>query len=96
MIAIKTADLKQDFKGIANRITKGEKVLISRPKNANIVMITETEYNELDKLRQKSITTRTLKDVLKETREQAKINGTSELTMDDINDIIAEVRRENK
>jgi len=93
MIAIKTADLKQDFKNIANRITKGEKVLISRPKNENIVMITETEYNELDKLRQETKAKRTLKDVLHETQEQAKISGTSELTMDDINDIIAEVRQ---
>ena len=96
MIAIKTADLKQDFKSIANRIAQGEKVLIARPKNENIIMITEAEYNELDKLRHDTIAKRTLKDVLKETQEQARINGTSELTMDDINDIIAEVRRENK
>ena len=53
MVAIKTADLKQDFKKIANRIANGEKVLISRPKNENIVMITEGEYNELDKPRSK-------------------------------------------
>ncbi|MCL1858866.1 MAG: hypothetical protein FWF92_06495 [Oscillospiraceae bacterium] len=95
MIAVKTLDVTQDFKSIAERIMQGEKVLISRPKNENIVMITETEYNHLNKLRE-SATTRTLKDVLRETQEQAKINGTSEFTMDDINDIIAEVRQEKK
>ena len=95
MIAVKTLDVTQDFKSIADRIMQGEKILISRPKNENIVMITETEYNQLNKLREKT-TAKTLKDVLRETQEQAKINGTSEFTMDDINDIIAEVRQEKK
>ena len=95
MIAVKTLDVTQDFKNIAERIMQGETILISRPKNENIVMITETEYNQLNKLRENT-TIRTLKDVLRETQEQARINGTSEFTMDDINDIIAEVRREKK
>ena len=96
MIAIKTADVTQDFKNVADRVMRGEKVLISRPKNENIVMITEREFNELNKLRQESANKRTLKEVLKETQEQARINGTSELTMEDINEIIAEVRQEKK
>jgi antitoxin YefM len=52
MIAVKTLDVTQDFKSIAERIMQGEIVLISRPKNENIVMITETEYNQLNKLRE--------------------------------------------
>ena len=52
MIAIKTTDITQDFKRIANLIMGGEKVLVSRPKNENLVLITEAEYNELDRLRQ--------------------------------------------
>jgi len=95
MIAVKTLDVTQDFKRIAERVIQGEKVLISRPKNENIVMITETEYNQLNKIRELAAT-RTLKDVLRETQAQAQINGTSEFTMDDINDIIAEVRSEKK
>jgi len=95
MIAVKTLDVTQDFKRIAERIIQGERVLISRPKNENIVMITESEYNHLNKLRE-ATTTRTLKDVLRETQAQAQINGTSEFTMDDINSIIAEVRSEKK
>jgi DNA-damage-inducible protein J len=35
-----------------------------------------------------------LKDALREAQEQAKVNGTSEMTLDEINEIIAEVRRE--
>ena len=95
MIAVKTLDVTQDFKRIAERVIQGEKVLISRPKNENIVMITETEYNQLNKIRELAAT-RTLKDVLRETQAQAQINGTSEFTMDDIDDIITEVRREKK
>jgi len=95
MIAVKTADVTQNFKNIAECIMRGERVLISRPKNENIVMITETEYNQLNRLRERT-TAKTLKDVLQETQEQARINGTSEFTMDDIDNIIAEVRQEKK
>ena len=52
MIAIKTADLTQNFRRIATIITGGEKVLISRPRNENLVVITEKEYNEFERLRQ--------------------------------------------
>ena len=51
MIAIKTADLTQNFKQIADMIVNGEQVLISRPKNENLVVITQKEYNALDKMR---------------------------------------------
>ena len=51
MIAIKTADLTQNFKQIADQVIGGEKILVSRPRNENLVVITEREYNELDRLR---------------------------------------------
>jgi len=66
MISVKTLDVTQDFKKVANRIMQGERILISRPKNENIVMITETEYNQLNKLREKAAAG-TLKDVPAET-----------------------------
>ena len=47
MIAIKTADLTQDFRKIAERVTNGETIVVSRPRNENIVLITEKAYNEL-------------------------------------------------
>ena len=34
-----------------------------------------------------------LKAILREAQEQAKINGTSDMTLDEINEIISEVRR---
>ena len=55
VLAIKTADLTQNFKQIAEMITGGEKILVSRPRNENLVVITEKEYNELDRLRQNAL-----------------------------------------
>ena len=37
-----------------------------------------------------------LREALKEAQTQAVINGTSEMTLDEINDIISEVRLENQ
>ena len=37
-----------------------------------------------------------LREALKEAQAQAIINGTSEMTLDEINDIISEIRRENR
>ena len=51
MIAIKTMDLRNDFKRISDLISSGETVLISRPHNENLVVLSEREYNELEKAR---------------------------------------------
>jgi len=51
MIAIKTMDLRNNFKRISDLVSSGEKVLISRPRNENLVVISEKEYNELEKAR---------------------------------------------
>ena len=103
MIVIKTADLTQDFRRVANMVVAGETVLVSRPKNDNLVVITEKEYNELVKLR-KSISSvinqnRTqdeararLKANFIAMQEQSRIDGTDEMSADEINRIVAEVR----
>jgi antitoxin YefM len=36
---------------VSNLINAGEKVLIARPRNENLVLLSEKEYNELDKAR---------------------------------------------
>lgn len=51
MIALKTTDIRNNFKKISKIIFTGEKVLISRPRNENLVILSEKEYNELEKLR---------------------------------------------
>ena len=49
MIAIKGTNVKTDFKNICNRVYQGEIFVISRPRNENIVMISEREYAEFEK-----------------------------------------------
>ena len=51
MIALRTIDLRNDFKKVSDLINAGEIVLIARPHNANLVVLSEKEYNELDKAR---------------------------------------------
>ena len=51
MIALRTIDLRNDFKRVSTLINSGEKVLIARPRNENLIVISEREYNELEKAR---------------------------------------------
>ena len=50
MTVIKTVDLRNDFKKISDLVMSGEKVLISRPRNENLIVMSEREYNELKKI----------------------------------------------
>ena len=95
MIAIKTADLRQDFKKIADQVSQGEKVLISRPKNQNLVIITEAEYNELDKLRAKAARAEMLA-AIKALQASAENSGADEMSMEEINAEIASYRKEKR
>jgi antitoxin YefM len=49
MIALKTADLRNGFKRVSDLVNSGETVLISRPRNENLVVLSEKDYNELEK-----------------------------------------------
>lgn len=49
MIALKTEDMKTKFKEISELVTAGEKILIARPHNENLVVLSEKEYNILEK-----------------------------------------------
>ena len=91
MIAIKTADLTQNFKEIANQVIAGETVVVSRPKNENIVLITEKEYNDLNKSRRELALERFRKN-MQVSQDNAKLNGTSEMTMEEIDMLVAEAK----
>lgn len=49
MLAVKSANVRENFKEWCDKISMGETVVISRPKNENIYMINEAEYNALQK-----------------------------------------------
>ena len=44
MLAVKSMDVRENFKSLCDKVFKGETVIISRPKNENIVMMSESEY----------------------------------------------------
>lgn len=50
--AIKSTELKKNTKSICDRAYNGETLIISRPKDQNVVLISEQLFQELDKLRQ--------------------------------------------
>lgn len=49
MLAVKSMDLRDNFKALCDKVFGGETLIISRPKNENVVMISESEYNEMMK-----------------------------------------------
>ena len=51
MVAVKGTTVKNDFKNICDRVFKGEVFIISRPKDENVVMVSEREYTELERLK---------------------------------------------
>ncbi len=47
MLAVKSMNVRDNFKELCDKVINGETVIISRPKNQNIVMVSEKEYNEM-------------------------------------------------
>jgi len=48
MLAVKSMDVRDNFKSLCDKVFNGETIIISRPKNENI-MLSEAEYNEMMK-----------------------------------------------
>ncbi|MEH2943692.1 type II toxin-antitoxin system Phd/YefM family antitoxin [Lachnospiraceae bacterium KK002] len=51
MLAVKSMDVRENFKEWCNKVTGGETLVVSRPKNENVVIISEKEYNEMIKVK---------------------------------------------
>ena len=49
MLAVKSMDVRDNFKSLCDKVFNGETLIISRPKNENVVMLSETEYNDIMK-----------------------------------------------
>ncbi len=49
MLAVKSMDVRDNFKALCDRVFHGETLIVSRPRNENIVMLSETEYNDMMK-----------------------------------------------
>ena len=51
MLAVKSMDVRENFKEWCNKVISGETLIVSRPKNENVVIVSEKEYNEMVKAR---------------------------------------------
>lgn len=49
MLAVKSMDVRDNFKSFCDKVFDGETLIVSRPKNQNIVMMSESEYNNIMK-----------------------------------------------
>ena len=49
MVTIKSKDLIDDFNVYCEKVYDGEVLIVSRPKNENIIMMSESEYNKIMK-----------------------------------------------
>jgi antitoxin YefM len=49
MLAVKSMDVRENFKLFCDKVFNGETLIVSRPKNENIVMMSESEYNDIMK-----------------------------------------------
>ncbi len=49
MLAVKSMDVRENCKSLCDKVFRGETLIVSRPKNENIVMMSESEYNEIMK-----------------------------------------------
>ncbi len=49
MLAVKSMDVRKNFRDWCDKVVNGETVIVSRPKNKNIILVSEKEYNELQK-----------------------------------------------
>ena len=49
MLSIKASDLRGNFKTVCDRVSEGETVIIPRPNNKNVVIISENDYNQMAK-----------------------------------------------
>ena len=80
MIATKPLDLRSNLKKYMDVAFKGEPVVIARPKNENVVMVSEKDYNELTKAKQNA---EYLKRIDR-SREQWKESQTISFSMEEL------------
>ena len=80
MLAVKSMNVRDNFKALCNKVINGETVIISRPKNQNIVMVSEKEYNEMLKAKKNEEYLRMLDQSISE----AKAGGFVTKTIEDL------------
>lgn len=83
MLAVKSMDLRDNFKTLCDKVFGGETLIVSRPKNENVVMISEKEYNEIMKAARNA----DYLAKLDRSQEQLQDGNTISFSMDELKDM---------
>ncbi len=86
MLAVKSANIRDNFKEWCDRISLGETVVISRPRNENIYMISEAEYNALQKAKRNA----EYLAMIEESEEQFRKGNTISFTIEELREMESE------
>lgn len=86
MLAVKSMDVRDNFKEWCNQVINGETLIVSRPKNENVVIVSEKEYNEMQRIK-KNVEYLSKLDKSREQLEQGK---TISFTMEELRDMEAD------
>lgn len=80
MLAVKSMDVRENFKALCDKVFHGETLVVSRPKNENIVMMSENKYNEIMKAKRNA----EYLSMLDKALEEAEAGGFVTKTMEDL------------
>lgn len=83
MIATRPLDLRSNLKKYMDVAFHGEPVIISRPKNENVVLVSEEDYNNLIKIRKNA----EYLALLDQSFEQLANNQTISFSLDELRDM---------
>ncbi len=82
MLAVKSMDVRDNFKAFCDKVFKGETLIVSRPKNENIVMMSEAEYNDIMKAKRNA----EYLAMLDKSMAEAEAGGLVPITIDELED----------
>lgn len=83
MLAVKSMDVRDNFKDWCNQVINGETLIVSRPKNENVVIVSEKEYNEMQRAKRNA----EYLAMLDRSREQLDQGKTISFTMEELKDM---------
>ncbi len=86
MLAVKSMDVRDNFKEWCNQVINGETLIVSRPKNENVVIVSEKEYNEMQRIKANA----EYLSKLDKSREQLEQGKTISFTMEELRDMEAD------
>ena len=86
MLAVKSIDVWDDFKALCDKVFNGETLIISRPKNENVVMMSENEYNEMVKAKRNA----EYLAMIDESMEQFRQGKTISFSLDELKEMEAD------